>query len=165
MAAYLVLRYLLLFLACFSLLQPWSYFKNIDNNSIFRYQGPHNGLYPFCALYNQITVRASSRKFGFTRFTYPQLKATKRGITCLKLPGREPDFNLTIHMDVEPNPGPNNNPPDNNKMTLCGDLPSGLNVNHWNLNSIASHQSNTKLDQLRFLPINPGKETHIQYLV
>ena len=39
-------------------------------------------------------------------------------------------------------------------------MPSGLNIVHWNLHSIAPHQGNTKLDELKLLLSNPGKECH-----
>lgn len=45
--------------------------------------------------------------------------------------------------------------------TLCSVLPSGLKITHWNLNSFAPHQNNNKLDEIRLLLKNPGKETHI----
>ena len=40
-------------------------------------------------------------------------------------------------------------------------MPSGLKVVPWNLHSIAPHQGNTKLDELKLLLSNPGKECHI----
>ena len=40
-------------------------------------------------------------------------------------------------------------------------MPSGLKIVHWNLHSIAPHQGNTKLDELKLLLSNPGKECHI----
>ena len=59
-------------------------------------------------LFCRFTVEraASSRQFSFTRFHQPKLKSTKRGFTCLKIPGKDLDFDLTAFMDVETNPGP-----------------------------------------------------------
>ena len=48
-----------------------------------------------------------------------------------------------------------------NTFSLCHDMPSGLKIVHWNLHSIAPHQGNTKLDELKLLLSNPGKECHI----
>jgi hypothetical protein len=41
-------------------------------------------------------------------------------------------------------------------------MPSGLKFVHWNLQSIALHQRNTKLDELKLLLLNPGKECHTE---
>ena len=45
--------------------------------------------------------------------------------------------------------------------SLCREMPSGLKIVHWNLNSIAAHHGNCKLDELRLLLSNPWKECHI----
>lgn len=47
-----------------------------------------------------------SRHLGFTRFPQLKLKFTKRGLTCLKIPGKDPNFDLVVFMDVERNPSP-----------------------------------------------------------
>ena len=54
------------------------------------------------ALFRRNTVRrvAPSCHFGFTRFPQPKLTSTKCGFF------KDPDFNLTVFMDAEMNPGP-----------------------------------------------------------
>ena len=44
---------------------------------------------------------------------------------------------------------------------LGGDLPSGLKVTQWNLQSIAPRRNNTKLEEIKLILQDPGKETHI----
>ena len=77
--------------------------------------------------------------------------------------------------DIELNPGPDSESNTSHKkhrikrtsltisntFSLCRDLSSGLKIVHWNLHSIAPHQGNTKLDELKLLLSNPGKECHI----
>ncbi|CAH3018551.1 unnamed protein product, partial [Porites evermanni] len=41
-----------------------------------------------------------------TRFSYAAVKISKHGTTILHVPGKEVYFDLTIHMDVQANPGP-----------------------------------------------------------
>lgn len=61
-------------------------------------------------------------------------------------------------MDVETNPGLQENPPTPSK--LGSDLSGGLKITHWNMNSVAPLQKSSKLDELRLLLKNPGRETH-----
>ena len=77
--------------------------------------------------------------------------------------------------DIELNPGPDSesntshnkhrskrsSSTKSNTFSLCHDMPSGLKIVHWNLQRIAPHQGNTKLDELKLLLSNPGKECHI----
>ena len=75
--------------------------------------------------------------------------------------------------DIELNPGPHRSTDHQDQShqrpntispstaSLCRDMPSGLKIVHWNLNSIALCPGNCKLDELRLLLSNLGKECHI----
>ena len=80
------------------------------------------------------------------------------GHTLLAVPERKLLLDITISMDIELNPGPQEKLLDSSKIS--NDLPSGLRVTHWNLNSIAPTPNNTKLDELKLLLKSPGRETH-----
>ena len=69
---------------------------------------------------------------------------------------------LSLSGDIHPNPGPltphtdraqlkkknnaNHNDAHSHHPTLCSDLPSGLRITQWNLQSLAPRINNTKLD-------------------
>ena len=52
------------------------------------------------------TISGSPRGRNITRFSYAAVKISKHGTTILHVPGKEVYFDLTIHMDVQANPGP-----------------------------------------------------------
>ena len=52
------------------------------------------------------TFIGSQRGRNITRFSYAAVKTSKHGATTLHVPGKEVHFDLTIHMDVQANPGP-----------------------------------------------------------
>ena len=52
------------------------------------------------------TISRSPRGRNITRFNYAVIKISKHGIIILHVPGKEIYFDLTIHMDVQANPGP-----------------------------------------------------------
>ena len=49
----------------------------------------------------------------------------------------------------------------NSSSVLAGDLPSGLKVTQWNIQSIAPTENNHKLEEIKLILNKPGKETHI----
>jgi len=55
---------------------------------------------PFIA----VTVKLSST--GFFKSTFSQVKCTKHGFTSLLIAGHDPPSDITIFMDIQPNPGP-----------------------------------------------------------
>ena len=63
-------------------------------------------------------------------------------------------------MDIEPNPGPELDE-EQSRITLCSDLPSDLKLTKWNLRSIAPSGDNTKVEEVKLVLKNPGRETHI----
>ena len=52
------------------------------------------------------TISGNPRGRNITRFSYAAVKTSKHGTTILHVPGKEVYFDLTIHMDVQANPGP-----------------------------------------------------------
>ena len=90
-------------------------------------------------------------------------------------PNSTASFQLLLQAgDIELNPSPLNMSSDHQHQShqrpntispstasLCREMPSGLKIVHWNLNSIAAHPGNCKLDELRLLLSNPGKDCHI----
>ncbi|CAB4018529.1 Hypothetical predicted protein [Paramuricea clavata] len=133
--------------------------------------------------------------FNFTWHTmaplYPSLRSRK--IFCRRkrklrrsksriqyYPNSTASFQLLLCAgDIELNPGPDSdstrahqkhrnkrsNGTNSNISSICRDLPSGLKIVHWNLNSIAPHQGNTKLDELKLLLSNPGNENAISWVL
>ena len=108
MAASKTLASFLIFFYLQCLLQPNNYNNPLDKTAVVRLADLKANGFSFCAFYNRVIIRpASSRHNGFARTnSFPKVKTTKRGNTSLKIPGKDPDFNLTIFMDVERNPGP-----------------------------------------------------------
>jgi len=89
----------------------------------------------------------------------PITKWSPNGQTFIAAPERRLQIDITIFMDVEVNPGPQEEQPTPSK--LGSDLPGGLKITQWNMQSVAPSQNNSKLDELRLLLKNPGLETHI----
>ena len=126
-------------------------------------------------MFCRITVRrvASSRHFGFTRFPQPKLKSTKCGITCLKIPGKDPDFNLAVFMDAGMNPGPPEIENSQSSLTLhsspshsprCLCLYSHetlLSLRHYTTSNLSQDLLHTlkDLDILRFRGGQAGKQS------
>ena len=98
---------ILLLLAISKLLHQQIYTGSNDNTIIHLSQSSFSPERFLWVLFYKIRVgSASSRHSGFTRFPQPKLKSTKHGLMCLKIPGKDPDFDLVVFMDVERNPGP-----------------------------------------------------------
>ncbi len=103
-------------------------------------------------------------------------RRSRRAFSCIQYyPNSTASFQLLLQArDIELNPGPLNMSSDHQHQShqrpntispstasLCREMPSGLKIVHWNLNSIAPHPGNCKLDELRLLLSNPGKDCHI----
>ncbi len=103
-------------------------------------------------------------------------RRSRRAFSCIQYyPNSTASFQLLLQArDIELNPGPLNMSSDHqhqshqkpntispSTVSLCREMPSGLKIVHWNLNTIAPHPGNCKLDELRLLLSNPGKDCHI----
>ena len=110
MAASQTLRILSILSLSLCLLQRRIHVRDINDNATFDPGSPMAVFYPPNVPYVRTIIKVRpSRHHGFTIFSSPICKVTKHGTTCIKIPGKDPDFNLTVYMDVETNPGPEGN--------------------------------------------------------
>ena len=64
-------------------------------------------LEPFEAWHSRpAPVKFNLTPSGFSASKFPAIKWTRRGQTTLLIPGHDPPTDITIYMDVLPNPGP-----------------------------------------------------------
>ena len=70
------------------------------------------------------TISGSPRGRNITRFSYAAVKLSKHGTTILHVPRKEVYFDLTIHMDVQANPGPSTLPNSGRQTTNFIHIPS-----------------------------------------
>ncbi|CAH3133247.1 unnamed protein product, partial [Porites lobata] len=70
------------------------------------------------------TISGSPRGRNITRLSYAAVKLSKHGTTILHVPGKEVYFDLTIHMDVQANPGPSTLPNSGRQTTNFIHIPS-----------------------------------------
>ena len=150
MAAILKLSVILLFLSFPSVL--WRPVRLNSTVNCFNYQPftPVGVFYlPVCWFHRLKFARAQPCGHYATRFTFAAVKHSRRGTTSLHLPGKDIYFDLTIHMDVEPNPGPSAVP------TTTSIRSSEFSFTDLHLNTATSHYSRDKILSLRPFAYSP----------
>lgn len=150
MAAILKLSVILLFLSFPSVL--WRPVRLNSTVNCFNYQPftPVGVFYlPVCWFHRLKFARAQPCGHYATRFTFAAVKHSRRGTTSLHLPGKDIYFDLTIHMDVEPNPGPSAVP------TTTSIRSSEFSFTDLHLNTATRHYSRDKILSLRPFAYSP----------
>ena len=104
---------------------------------------------PICWFHRLKFARAQPCGHYATRFTFAAVKHCKRGTISLHLPGKDIYFDPTIHMDVEPNPGPSTDP------TSTPIRSSELGSTDLHLNPATRHYSRDKILSLRPFAYSP----------
>ena len=107
MAALLLLVILYYFVITSSTIQATNYHHQASRSSLHVLQA-NQRLFATQGLWCQrfYTIDGSPCGRNITRCSYAVVKISKHGTTILHVPGKEVYFNLTIHMDVQANPGP-----------------------------------------------------------
>lgn len=107
MAAISLLFFLYHFVINYSVIQAANHHHQAAKSSLHVLQA-NQKLFTTQGLWFQrfYTFSGSPRGMNITRFSYAAVKTSKHGTTILHVPGKEVYFDLTIHMDVQANPGP-----------------------------------------------------------